>query len=41
MSLLTAKFVKNSHVYARIYLIFLKNVVKQTRNTFNTKLQGQ
>ena len=29
MSLLTAKFVKNSHIWARIYFIFLKNVLKQ------------
>ena len=36
MSLLTAKFVKNSH-YGRIYFIFLKNVVKETWNAFNTK----
>ena len=30
MDLLTAKFVKNSQFYARIYFIFLKNVLKQT-----------
>ena len=30
MSLLTAKFVKNSHIWARIYFNFLKNVLKQT-----------
>ena len=30
MSLLTAKFVKNSYIYARIYFIFRKNVLKQT-----------
>ena len=29
MSLLTAKSVKNSHIWARIYFIFLKNVLKQ------------
>ena len=29
MSLLTAKFVKNSRVQARIYFIFLRNVLKQ------------
>ena len=30
MSLLTAPIVRNSHIYARIYLIFLENVLKQT-----------
>ena len=30
MTLLRAKFVKNSVIWARIYLIFLKNVLKQT-----------
>ena len=30
MSLLTAPNVKNSHIYARIYFIFLKNFLKQT-----------
>ena len=30
ISLLTAKFVKNSDVSARIYFIFPKNVLKQT-----------
>ena len=30
MSLLTAKFVKKSHIEARIYFIILKNVLKQT-----------
>ena len=29
MSLLIAKFVKNSHIKARIYFIFLKNVLKK------------
>ena len=35
--LLTTKFVKNSHIWARIFFIFLKNVLKQTWNSFNTK----
>ena len=30
MTLLRAKFVKNSVIWARIYYIFLKNVLKQT-----------
>ena len=36
MTLLRAKFVKNSVIWARIYFIFLKSVLKQTRNSFNT-----
>ena len=30
MTLLRAKFVKNNVIWARIYFIFLKNVLKQT-----------
>ena len=41
MSLLTAKFVKNSHIWARVYFIFLKNVLKQSCICFNTKFQPQ
>ena len=41
MSLLPTKFVKNSHIWVKIYFIFLKNVLKQTRNSFNTKFQAQ
>ena len=41
MSLLATKFVKNSHIWGKIYFIFLKNVLKQTRNSFNTKFQAQ
>ena len=41
MSLLTAKFVKKSHIEARIYFIILKNVLKQTWNFFNTKFGPQ
>ena len=37
MFLLTATFVVNSHIYARVYFIFLENVMKQTSNSFNTK----
>ena len=36
MTLLRAKFLKNSVIWARIYFIFLKNVLKQTSNSFNT-----
>ena len=41
MFLLTAKFVKNSHILARIFFIFLKNAPKRTWNSFNTKFQPQ
>ena len=41
MSLLPTKFVKNSHIWSKIYFTFLKNVLKQTRNSFNTKFQAQ
>ena len=41
MSLVTTKLVKNSHTYARIVFIFLKNVLNQTWNYFNTKFQPQ
>ena len=41
MFLLTNKFVKNSHMLARIFFIFLKNVLKQTWMSFNTKFQRQ
>ena len=30
MSLLTIKFAKTSHIWARIYFIYLENVLKQT-----------
>ena len=39
MSLSIAKFVTNSHIYPEIYIIFLKNVLKQTWNSFNTKFR--
>ena len=41
MFLLTAKLVKNSHILAKIFFIFLNNVLKQTRNSFNTKFRPQ
>ena len=41
MSLLTVKFGKGSHIWARIYLIFLKNVLKQNSNSFNIKFWPQ
>ena len=40
MSLLTAKFAKNIHIKARIYFIFLKNILKETGNSFNPILFG-
>ena len=41
MSLLTAPIVKSSHIWARIYFIFLKNVLKQTWKPFNTNSRPQ
>ena len=41
MFLLTTKLVKNSDISARIFFIFLKNVFKQTGNSFNTNFQPQ
>ena len=41
MTLLKTKFIKNSHISSKIYFFFLKNVLKQTRNSFNTKIQAQ
>ena len=40
MSLLTAKFVKNSHTRAKISFIFLENVLKQTSNILNNQFQA-
>ena len=39
MSLLTAKFVKNSHTCAKFYFIFLENVLKQTSNILNSQFK--
>ena len=39
MYLLTARFVKSSHIQARILFVFLKNDLKQTLNSFNIKFQ--
>ena len=39
--LITAKIFKNSRIKARIFLIFLGNVVKQTWNCLNTKFTPQ
>ena len=41
ISLLTAKFVKNSHTRAKIYFIFLENVLKQTSNILNNQFQAR
>ena len=41
MSYLTAPIVKNSHIEAKIYFMFLKNVLKQTWKSFNTKFRPQ
>ena len=41
MFLLPTKFAKNSNIWARIFFIVLKHVLKQTWNPFNTKFQPQ
>ena len=41
MFLLKAKLVKNSHIYGRILFIFLKKVLNQNCNSFNTIFQFQ
>ena len=41
MFLLTTNFVKNSHMLSRIFFIFLKTVLNQTSNAFNTKFLRQ
>ena len=38
---LTAKLVKNIYILGGIFVIFLKNVLKQTLNSFNTKFHPQ
>ena len=41
LSFLTAKFVKNDHVWSRIYFISLENVLKENSSSFNSKCQPQ
>ena len=41
MSLLTAPIDKNSHIQARIYIIFIKKFLKQTWKSFNTNFWPQ
>ena len=41
MSLIPTKFVRNSHIWAKIYFIFLENVLKQTWNSFYTNIEDQ
>ena len=41
MFLITAPIDQNSHIKAKIYFIFLKNVLKQTWKSFNTKFRPQ
>ena len=41
MHLLTTLIVKNSHIYARISFMFLKNVLKQAWMSFNNKFPPQ
>ena len=39
MFLIITNFVKDNHIQARIWFIFLKNLLNQTWNAFNTKFQ--
>ena len=41
MSLLTVAIVKTSHIEAGIHFTFLKNVLDQALNVFNTKFGPQ
>ena len=41
MSLIPTKFVRNSHIWTKIYFIFLGNVLKQTWNSFYTNIEDQ
>ena len=41
VSLLIAKFFKSSHISARIFFTFWKNVENKTWNSFDTKFQPQ
>ena len=41
MSLLKANFVKNIHIWARIYFLLAKSLLQQNRNSFNTIFQPQ
>ena len=38
VSLLVALVIKDSHIFARVYFIFLKTVLKQTLKSFDTKI---
>ena len=38
---LRTKIFKKGHIYSTIYFIFLKNLLKQTWNSFNTKFQSR
>ena len=38
VSLLVALVIKDSHIFARVYFIFLKAVLKQTLKSFDTKI---
>ena len=39
MFVVSTRFVKNSHIWARIFVIILKNIVKGTSNSLNTEFQ--
>ena len=38
VSLLVALVIKDSQIFARVYFIFLKTVLKQTLKSFDTKI---
>ena len=38
VSLRVALVIKDSHIFARVYFIFLKTVLKQTLKSFDTKI---
>ena len=38
VSLLVPLVIKDSHIFARVYFIFLKTVLKQTLKSFDTKI---
>ena len=41
MFLLTAKFARDTHIWIRIFFFVVKNLLKQSLNSFNIKFQSQ
>ena len=39
--LFLTRFFRNSHIWTRIFFVFLKNVLQQTWNSFNSKFEHQ